>query len=149
MANLVTSIGLPLIGALTIVLSGCGTQNSSIDAAYETVALDFTFSTGGRYHSTGYGEWIVSGSAEGPIMFEHYLPETKRTYGPFGLEEKELSTLLSMLRGVLSLELESSTRTAEPGSVMWVLAIEFPESEQKIEIWEQDALAPRDPTTQQ
>lgn len=100
----------------------------------------FTFSTGGRYHIEGYGEWVVTLSDSGVMSVTHCVRDTVKRYGPYTLKSRERADLDALTQRAESAGLESSTRAAEPGSVKWSVSFQGEDGSTTYRIWEQDAM---------
>jgi hypothetical protein len=99
----------------------------------------FTFSTGGRHHFEGYGEWVVMLTEDGVMSVTHWVRDTKKRYGPYTLSERERADLKTFVRRAESSGLESSTRPAVPDSVKWTVSFKGKDGSTTYRIWEQDA----------
>ena len=99
----------------------------------------FTFSTGGRYHIEGFGEWVVSLTDTGVMSVTHSVRDTEKRYGPYTLNQRERADLSALIQRAESSGLESSTRPAVPDSVKWTVSFKRDEETATYRIWEQDA----------
>ncbi len=104
----------------------------------------FTFSTGGRYHIEGYGEWVVTLSDSGVVSVTHCVRDTEKWYGPYTLKQRERADLNALIQRAESSGLESSTRAAVPGSVRWTVSFKSTDGSTTYRIWEQDAQKKRE-----
>lgn len=105
-----------------------------------TVELpSFSFSTGGRYHIEGYGEWVVTLTDTGVMSVTHCVRDTEKRYGPYTLNQRERADLNALVQRAESSGLESSTRTAVPDSVKWTVSFKRTDASKTYRIWEQDA----------
>ena len=99
----------------------------------------FTFSTGGRHHFEGHGEWVVTLTDAGVMSVTHWVRDTKKQYGPYTLNERERADLKALVQRAESSGLESSTRPAVPDSVKWAVSFKGTDGLTTYRIWEQDA----------
>jgi len=105
----------------------------------QSQAPSFTFSTGGRYHFEGFGEWVVTLTNADVMSVTHWVRDTKKQYGPYALNERELAGLKALVQRAESSGLESSTRPAVPDSVKWAVSFKGAGGPTTYRIWEKDA----------
>jgi hypothetical protein len=99
----------------------------------------FTFSTGGRYHFEGFGEWVVTLTDTGVMSVTHWARDTQKRYGPYTLNQRERADLKALLQRAEASGLESSTRPGVPASVKWTVSFQGKDGPTTYRIWEQEA----------
>jgi len=99
----------------------------------------FTFSTGGRYHFEGFGEWVVTLTDTGVMSVTHWVRDTKKRSWLYTLNERELADLKALVRRAESSGLKSSTRPGVPDSVKWTVSFKGKDGLTTYRIWEKDA----------
>jgi hypothetical protein len=98
----------------------------------------FTFSTGGRNHFEGHGEWLVTLTDTDALLVEHLVRDKER-YGPYTVSEIDRRKLEAFIERAKASGLKSSTRAAVPDSVKWTISFKPGDESETYQIWSQDA----------
>ena len=116
--------------SLTVLSVGC-----SITPVIEET---FEFSSGGAYHLSGYGEWIVRLDADGNFAVKHKVGDDVIDYGMFTLTETEKATLWGQVHVAGIGAMVSSTRAGVPDEVQYTFTLARGAHTHEVKVWGND-----------
>ncbi|MCD4783416.1 MAG: hypothetical protein K8T10_06260 [Candidatus Eremiobacteraeota bacterium] len=117
------------------------------DKTQETKIRMFEFSSGGRYHPSGYGEWIVKLESDGEMSVSHKMRGRKKNYKSFKLTEEENEKIWKTVDSINVKKLKSSTRPGVPDEVKYTFTLSDGDRKYKKSIWINDAREKNDVMT--
>lgn len=135
-----------IVAFLGIALgNACGDDESNTSSPVvrsQTVMLGiqaFGFSSGGRCHPEGFGEWTVSLDSVGEFPIGHDVCGVLTSFDP-ALSELDNAQLWELFEAARVHELASSTRLGVPDEVRYTFVTRNDAEERLVGIWASDAL---------
>ncbi len=98
----------------------------------------FEFSSGGAYHISGIGEWMLKADSTGKISIKHNVKGKVQDFGTFTLsgdENKKLWQLIDLLKVE---NMQTSTRPGIPDEVQYTFSLKSKSTNNSARIWIND-----------
>ncbi len=105
----------------------------------DTNLISFEFKSGGAYHISGHGEWIVSLKSDGVFEISHDVGGEIEDYGSYALTGEERSRLWGLTLNFDRAKIESSVRMGTPDEVMYIIIVKENNESRTTNIWIDDA----------
>ncbi|MHA2253162.1 MAG: hypothetical protein ACXAD7_22560 [Candidatus Kariarchaeaceae archaeon] len=97
---------------------------------------DFAFKSGGRYHFSGFGEWVLKVKSK-LVMVEHFVGDEIDTSEVLKLEEEDYNALMEEISNLE--KLASSVRAGQPDEPIYEFVFNEEGITRNIGIWANDA----------
>ena len=114
-----------ILAAILILTFGCLTVPSSAsDTVSKRGVTLFEFKSGGAYHISGFGEWIVTLKAPAEFSIKKKLRDETSDRGTVTLTEDEKTKLWGSIDAVDIINLKPPHRDASPDEVILTFSVE-------------------------
>jgi hypothetical protein len=116
---------IPILAAMLILTFGCASVSSGAsDIISKRGVTIFEFRSGGAYHISGFGEWIVTLKAPAEFSIKKKVREETTGYGTRTLTEEEKTKLWMLIDAVDIINLKPPNRDASPDEVILTFSVE-------------------------
>ncbi len=113
------------ISIFTILIFGCASiSGSTSDTISKRGVTIFEFKSGGAYHISGFGEWIVTLKAPAEFSINKKVRDDVTYYGVVTLTEDEKTKLWGLIDAVDIINLKPPHRDASPDEVILTFSVE-------------------------
>ncbi len=100
---------------------------------------EFSYSSGGAYHISGFGEWSITLDQAGNFAVTHIVNDMITDYGTFALSTEENAALWDLIDAADINKLKSSGRLGMPDEVQYTLALTENGRRHEVQIWIDEA----------
>lgn len=127
------AISLIVLSVITVMLA------TACKAGPEDVEEYLEFSSGGRYHPSGYGEWQVRLYGDGSVVATHAVGDGTESTDVFTPTNSETRKLFSLFCAVDIKRLKSSSRPGVPDEVSYTFRLKDGSGGYSRSVWIGDA----------
>lgn len=119
-----------------LVLTVCLTVKPALcDDASSKV---FEFSSGGAYHLSGIGEWILNVNSAGKMTLKHNIKGKVQDFGNFTLTGDENKKLWLLIDSLKVENMQTSTRPGIPDEIQYTFSLKSESGSYSARIWIND-----------
>lgn len=98
----------------------------------------FEFSSGGAYHISGIGEWILKVDSAGKLSIKHNVKGKVQDFGTFNLSSDENKKLWNLIDSLKVENMQTSTRPGVPDEVQYTFSLKSKSASHSARIWIND-----------
>ena len=98
----------------------------------------FEFSSGGAYHISGIGEWILKVDSVGKLYIKHNVKGKVQDFGTFTLTGDENKKMWLLIDSLKMENMKSSTRPGVPDEVQYTFSLKSKSTSYSARIWIND-----------